>query len=138
MIYVVTDSSVTKMGHIIDATRLSDGKYVTLKRVKTSVHPYEVDIGLYFSTTGLASDTENHCVPFYEILSLDDDETIIIVMPLLRSYSDPPFDTFGEVIECFRQLFEVGYDLYQLYSLTTISRDYALCISTTLRIGALK
>lgn len=30
-------------------------------------------------------------------------------MPLLRLYSDPHFDTFGEVIECFRQLFEVPH-----------------------------
>lgn len=29
-------------------------------------------------------------------------------MPLLRSYDDPAFDTFGEAVECFRQLFEVG------------------------------
>lgn len=96
-----------KVGHIIDATRLSDGRYVTLKRIKKSVHPYEIDIGLYFSSGSLASHPENHCIPFYDILSLDDNETVIIVMPLLRSYADPPFDTFGEVVECFRQLFEV-------------------------------
>lgn len=93
---------------MIDATRLADGKYVALKRVEKSVHPYEVNIGLYFSSKNLASHPENHCVPFYEILALDDNETVIIVMPLLRAYTDPPFDTFGEVVECFRQLFEVG------------------------------
>lgn len=79
-----------------------------MKRIKKSVHPYEVDIGLYFSSESLASHAENHCIPVYEILSLDDNETVIIVMPLLRFYADPPFDTFGEVVECFRQLFEVG------------------------------
>ena len=72
------------------------------------MNPYEVDIGLYFSSESLASHPENHCIPFYEILSLDDNETAIVVMPLLRSYANPPFDTFGEVVECFRQLFEVG------------------------------
>lgn len=104
-----------KAGHIIDATRLLDGQYVTLKRIKKSEHPYEVDIGLYFSSESLATQSANHCVPFYEILSLDDQDTVIIVMPLLRLYSDPHFDTFGEVIECFRQLFEVLHaDIYAL------------------------
>ncbi|KAN0074708.1 Protein kinase-like domain containing protein [Tylopilus felleus] len=100
------DSRNLEVGHIIDATRLSDGRYVTLKRIKKPVHPYEVDIGLYFSSDSLASHPENHCIPFYETLALDDNETVIIVMPLLRSYADPAFDTFGEAVECFRQLFE--------------------------------
>ena len=30
-----------------------------------------------------------------------------MVMPLLRPYDDPNFDTIGEAVECFRQLFEV-------------------------------
>lgn len=79
------------------------------------MHPDELDIGLYFSES-FASHPENHCVPFYEILSFDDNETVIIVMPLLRPYADPPFDTFGEVMECFRQLFEVGEEK-RLFSL---------------------
>lgn len=89
-----------------------------MKRIKNSEHPYEVDIGLYFSSEALATQLANHCVPFYEILSLDDQDTVIIVMPLLRLYYDPHFDTFGEAIECFRQLFEVLHaDIYVfLYS----------------------
>ena len=104
------------------------------------MHPYEVDIGLYFSSESLASHPENHCIPFYEILSLDDNETAIIVMPLLRSYADPPFDTFGEVVECFRQLFEVGRTKlsFSLHNLTSIDRDCASCTNTALLIGAPK
>lgn len=30
----------------------------------------------------------------------------ILVLPVLRLFWDPPFDTVGEVIECFRQIFE--------------------------------
>ncbi|KAH0830127.1 hypothetical protein J3R83DRAFT_1473 [Lanmaoa asiatica] len=100
------DSSSLQAGHLIDATRLSDGQYVTLKHIKKSEHPYEAEIGLYFSSEALVTQSTNHCVPFYDILSLEDQDTVIIVMPLLRLYSDPHFDTFGEVIECFRQLFE--------------------------------
>ncbi|KIK71987.1 hypothetical protein PAXRUDRAFT_181501, partial [Paxillus rubicundulus Ve08.2h10] len=100
------DSRNLQAGHIIDATRLSDGRFVTLKRINKSEHPYEVDIGLYFASESLSSQPANHCVPFYEVLALDDDDTLIIVMPLLRIYTNPAFDTFGETVECFRQLFE--------------------------------
>ena len=81
---------------------------VTLKRIKRGDHPYEADIGLYLSSDALVAHPANHCVPVYEVFTLDtEDDTMIMVMPLLRLYNDPRFDTIGEVIECFRQLFEV-------------------------------
>ena len=81
---------------------------VTLKRIKRGDHPYEADVALYFSSQTLASHPANHCVPVYEVFTLDgEDDTLIMVMPLLRLYSDPSFDTIGEAVECFRQLFEV-------------------------------
>ena len=81
---------------------------VALKQISRAEHPYEVDIALYFSSEDLVSKPENHCVPIYDALSLDDDsEFVIIVMPLLRPYANPRFDTIGEAVECFRQLFEV-------------------------------
>ena len=92
---------------IIDATRLSDGAYVTLKLIKPSVHPYEVEIGQYFSSESLRDDPANHCVPIYEVIPIPEEPRVILVMPLLRDYVSPPFSTFGEVVECFRQLFEV-------------------------------
>ena len=81
---------------------------VTLKRIKRRDHPYEAEIALYFSSQALVSQPANHCVPVYEIFAVDgEDDTLIMVMPLLRLYSDPSFDTIGEAVECFRQLFEV-------------------------------
>ena len=81
---------------------------VTLKRIKQGNHPYEAEIALYFSSQALASQPTNHCVPVYEVFMLDGgDDTMIMVMPLLRLYNDPSFDTIGEAVECFRQLFEV-------------------------------
>jgi hypothetical protein len=51
----------------------------------------------------------NHCVPVYDVLPVPDEEDrVIIVMPLLQEYLRPPFRTIGEAVECFRQLFEVG------------------------------
>jgi hypothetical protein len=92
---------------------------VTLKQVKRTDNPYEVDIGLYFSSEPLVSQPANHCVPIYDVLALNGDEDItLVVMPLLRVYTNPNFDTIGEGVECFRQLFEVtwicGYEAYTL------------------------
>ena len=81
---------------------------VTLKCINRGDNPYEADIALYFSSQALASQPANHCVPVYEVFALDaEDDTMIMVMPLLRPYGDPAFDTIGEVVESFRQLFEV-------------------------------
>ena len=82
---------------------------VNLKRIKRGDHPYEADIALYFSSQALASQPGNHCVPVYEVFTLNaEDDIMIMVMPLLRPYNNPSFDTVGEVVECFRQLFEVA------------------------------
>ena len=63
------------------------GKYVTLRRIDKSVHPYDVDIGHYFSSGTLTSDAANHrCVPIYEVITLQDDaDIVILVVPLLRA-----------------------------------------------------
>ena len=75
------------------------------------MHPYEADIGLFFSTDAIASDPRNHCIPIYEVLQPPDDEDkIILVMPLLREYYNPPFDTVGEVVDFLQQVFEVWTD----------------------------
>ncbi|EGN93817.1 hypothetical protein SERLA73DRAFT_78193 [Serpula lacrymans var. lacrymans S7.3] len=84
----------------------SDGAFVTLKLFKKSRLPYEIEIGQLFSTEPLSSDPANHCVLIYDVLVVPDEEDrAIIVMPLLRFFDDPPFDTFGEVIHFLRQIF---------------------------------
>jgi hypothetical protein len=101
----------------MDATRISDGKTVMLKRIKRSVHPFEIEIAQFFNTQPQASDPRNHCVPILEVLQDPEDEaSSILVMPFLRPYSNPKFDTYGEAVECFRQLFEVC-SLRSLFSL---------------------
>ena len=93
---------------IMDATRISDGAYMTLKTIKPSVHPYEEEICTYLSSEPLASEPKNHCVPICEVLQVPDvDDRIILVMPLLRAYNSPPLQTFGESVDFFQQVFEV-------------------------------
>lgn len=95
-------------GQIIDAVRVQDGVSVALKKISKSVHPYEADIGKFFSTEPLASDPRNKCIPILGTLQPPDDEDVLIlVMPLLRRYDSPRFDTFGEAIHFFAQIFTV-------------------------------
>ncbi|KAG1755326.1 hypothetical protein EDD22DRAFT_1044681 [Suillus occidentalis] len=91
-----------------DGVRLPvDGARVLLKCIDVSRHPYEIEIGRYFSSSPLSQDPANHCVPIYDILQVPtDNNLVIIVMPLLRDATDPYFDTIGEVIDCVQQLFE--------------------------------
>jgi len=125
--YIACDCGLSKFdspkfqfaSRLLDATRVSDGKYVVLKLVKKSDHPFELEIGQIFSSHPLAGTSANHCVPIHDILHVpDDSEAVVIVMPLLLDYRHPPFDTIGEAVECFRQLFEVS-----LFSLKLLDTD---------------
>lgn len=79
-----------------------------LKKISTTVHPYEVEISRLFSTEPYASHPRNHCVPVYEVLTVPDEEnTVLLVIPLLRPYDSPAFRTLGEAVEFFAQTFEV-------------------------------
>ncbi|KAG2135812.1 hypothetical protein DEU56DRAFT_806642 [Suillus clintonianus] len=101
------DGQGLEFGRIIDATRMSDGLYLSLKVLNKSEFPYEVDIGQYFMMERFASHPKNHCVPFLDVLPVPNEaDKEIIVMPLLLDFDRPQFDTFGEVVECIRQLFE--------------------------------
>jgi serine/threonine protein kinase len=96
------------MNPVMDATRISDGKLVMLKRLYKSVHPFEIAISQFFTAEPQASDPKNHCVPILEVLQDPEaEDKALMVMPYFRKYDDPRFDTFGEAVECFRQLFEV-------------------------------
>ncbi|KAG1832297.1 hypothetical protein DFJ58DRAFT_671164 [Suillus subalutaceus] len=91
------DGRTLHFGQIMDATRVSDGLYVSLKMVKKSEHPHEVEIGQYFMSEKLSPDPKNYCVPFLDVWSVpDESDTQIIVMPLLLPFTKIQFDTFGE------------------------------------------
>ncbi|KAJ6477866.1 hypothetical protein C8R47DRAFT_984613 [Mycena vitilis] len=90
---------------LAEAVRESDGARVMLKALKRDCH--EVQIARFFSDSSRSSNPRNHCVPLYDVLEPPlYPRRQIMVMPLLREFRDPPFDTVGEVIECFRQLIE--------------------------------
>ncbi|CAA7263811.1 unnamed protein product [Cyclocybe aegerita] len=101
------DGPALMPGQVIDAIYTPDGSSVALKRTDKSYHPYEEEIFRYLSSEPLSSDPRNHCAPLLDVLyPPEDSRNIILVMPMLRRFDSPPFDTFGEALECFRQLFE--------------------------------
>jgi hypothetical protein len=105
-----------------DATRIADDTPVILKRVYLNRNTNEEEVILRLRQQPLASDARNHCVPVYEILAVPgEDQLRIIVMPLLRQYSDPPWDTTGEVVSCVQQIFEVRR-FFILYSLSDVTQ----------------
>jgi len=78
-----------------------------LKSIRRKDHPFELEIARFLTSEPLRLDPMNHCVPVLDVLAVPNEERDVIVMPLLRSYSDPPFETCGEVMDCLHQLFEV-------------------------------
>ncbi|TFY66061.1 hypothetical protein EVG20_g5022 [Dentipellis fragilis] len=95
---------------IMDAIRVSDGKVVTLKKLdlntgRTSL--LEVQINEYLSSEPRSSDPRNHSAQVSQVLQVPDEVHMrILVMPFLRPFHDPRFQTFGEVIAFLTLLFE--------------------------------
>ena len=117
------------------------GSRVALKQLYKEDHPFEEDIARHLSSDPLSKDPRNHCVPLLDVLQppfKDGGRDLqVLVMPFLRPFDSPIFDTFGEAIECIRQLFEVRF-LYPLSENTSpliYLRDYGLCMKIASHIG---
>ncbi|KAI0363711.1 hypothetical protein BV20DRAFT_1039768 [Pilatotrama ljubarskyi] len=90
---------------VTDATRISDGKLVCLKKVLSASE--ELEICRYFSSEALRQDPCNHCIPLLDVLPHPTDPNIsFMVMPYLRYIDDPPFETIEDVMECGEQILE--------------------------------
>ena len=93
--------------HVIDATRISDGKLVTIKCLPTD--GLEIRIGLMLGTPPLSEDPANHSVPILDTFEdATNPQVSYIVMPLLRDFDNPPFESGEDVLELGEQLLEVG------------------------------
>ena len=109
--------------------------------MKPSDHPYEAEIGTFLSSGPLAADPHNHCVPILEVLQVPDDEDkVVLVMPLLRSWDNPPLETIGTAVDLFSQIFEVcPGNILMIFNLALRAhvayRDCSSCISTMSRTG---
>ncbi|TFK22807.1 other/AgaK1 protein kinase [Coprinopsis marcescibilis] len=90
-----------------DALTVADDRHVVLKRINEHEHPNEVEILRYLNREEISADPRNHCTPLLAVLQAPEDEGYkIIVMPILRQYDRPEFDSLGEVVDFIRQLLE--------------------------------
>ncbi|KAI0261680.1 hypothetical protein BC834DRAFT_829955, partial [Gloeopeniophorella convolvens] len=80
---------------LADATRISDGKLVYIKEVRTGDEESRIALML----SGLAS-PQNHSVPILDRFLDDADRSIsYLVMPFLRLCNSPPFDFIEEILD---------------------------------------
>ena len=62
----------------MDAARISDGKYVMLKKLSEDECPYELQLNRLFSSEPLASNPRNHCAPLLDVIKLPNDPPIMV------------------------------------------------------------
>ena len=93
----------------MDATRRRDNKRVMLKKIYPDEGPNELMITQLFSSPAIAQDPRNHCVPLLDIIEIPQNgqKLTLMVMPFLRPFNDPHFQTFGEFVAFFTQICEV-------------------------------
>jgi hypothetical protein len=94
----------------IDATRISDGLPVHLHLVSEKKFPDAADIMLHLTSRKLIGedDAENHTIPVFEVLEVDDNPDLcVVVTPLMRGCDDPWFENMGEVVDFLGQVLEV-------------------------------
>ena len=93
----------------MDATRRRDGKHIMLKKIYPDEGPHELMITQLFSSPAIARDPRNHCVPLLDIIEIPQNgqKLKLMVMPFLRPFNDPNFQTFGEFVAFFTQICEV-------------------------------
>lgn len=63
---------------------------------------------MFLASEPVKSHPRNHSTPVYEVLDVPGEDISIFVMPVLDEFNNPRFETVGEVLECFRQVFEVS------------------------------
>ena len=87
----------------MDATRISDSKLVAIKRIKAGSQ--EASICQMLSSPERRNDSRNHAVPLLDyFINEENTQEGFLVMPVLRRFDDPPFETVVEVVDFIRQI----------------------------------
>jgi len=102
------DGRPTLLRAAMDATRKRDGKQVMIKKVipDSEEGSQELRIAQFFSSPQLAKDPRNHCVPLLDVIEIPITGQKLMVMPFLRPFNNPHFQTFGEFAAFFIQICE--------------------------------
>jgi len=91
-------------GWVVDATRISDGLVVILKKIKRDSK--ELKITQFLSSEPLRADKRNHCVPLLDALDPEENDEVFIVEPLYRIFDDPELETTEDAIVFIDQILE--------------------------------
>ncbi|KAG6808043.1 hypothetical protein H0H92_005597 [Tricholoma furcatifolium] len=87
-----------------------DGSIVMIKWIEALDFPTEIPIGKLLSSERLASQ-RNRCMHYLDVIEPPESPDVaFIVMPYLLRTERVLFETIGEVVEFFRQIFEVDSD----------------------------
>ncbi|KAJ3528522.1 hypothetical protein NMY22_g9377 [Coprinellus aureogranulatus] len=98
------DAQPGRYKHINYAVHLVKNQWVTIKKVDKSTPNEETEVMKLLSNEPLKSNPSNHAVQPIEILQHPTDkDTTFVVLPQLRNYDDPPFETVGEIVGFIRQ-----------------------------------
>ncbi|KAG6855270.1 hypothetical protein H0H87_005756 [Tephrocybe sp. NHM501043] len=101
----------TPQDSIMDAIRVSDGKLVMLKVSSHTDSHEEIPVGKLFSSERLKS-FKNHCIPYLDVIDVPDSvNEAFLVLPLLYDIEKAPFETVGEAVDFFHQIFEVRHHI---------------------------
>ena len=124
----------------MDATRRRDGKHIMLKKIHPDEGPHELMITQLFSSPAIARDPRNHCVPLLNIIEIPQNgqKLKLMVMPFLRPFNDPNFQTFGEFVAFFTQICEVKSFKHPRHEPIPIDLSIRVsnsCMSGTLHTG---
>jgi hypothetical protein len=79
-----------------------------LKKVLLKEGQYELRIAQSFSSPEVARDPRNHCVPLLDVIEIPNAGQKLMVMPFLRPFNNPRFQTFAEFVAFFTQICEVS------------------------------
>ena len=110
----------------MDAVRIQNGRQAMLKKVLPEEDPYELlitQLSSFASAQALKGGPKNHCVPLLDVFDLSQtspDGRKLVVIPFLRPFKNPRFQTYGEFVAFFIQITEVGPS-----TLSSESADYS-------------
>ncbi|KAG6813223.1 hypothetical protein H0H92_013110 [Tricholoma furcatifolium] len=99
------EDAIPNFAKHLDATG-PDGSIVMIKWIEALDSPAEIPIGKLLSSERLAS-PRNRCMPYLDVIEPPESPDVaFIVMPYLLEMERVPFETIGEAVEFFRQIFE--------------------------------
>ncbi|KAL5492949.1 hypothetical protein ACEPAI_4397 [Sanghuangporus weigelae] len=110
------DTASSNHPFITEATRISDGSDVIIKKIKK--YSDEKSIATYLSAL---KDPRNHCVQIIDSFPDETEDGIeFLVMPLLRMFNSPSFRSVNEVVDFIKQTLE---GISFIHSKNVVHRD---------------